>query len=293
MERFVLFTVNGLTLGAIYAAIALSLVLIWRSTRVLNFAQGAQGAAAVYVAWSVTDATGSHWIGLAAGVVAGALLGGLLQQVAFRRAESMPPMNTVIVGVGLLILIEAVLAMIFPIDDTRTVQPAFSTESMKVGDLPLASPQDLFVLAAVVLTMIGIGLLMTRTSVGLELRASALAPEISRLLGVRVSRMSTLGWALSGAAVALAGLLYMPTAVELVPTAMDGIFILGFTAAVVGGLDSPVGAVIGGLACGLALSYTSGYGEPTLLHPVAFVLLITTLLVRPEGLFSPAKTRKI
>lgn len=293
MERFILFTVNGLAFGAIYASVALALVIIWRATRVLNFAQGAQAVASAYVAWAVTDATGSFWLGLLAALASGLVLGALIQLTVFRKAESMPPLNTVIIGVGILILIEAVLGWIFPIDTTRIVDAAFSNEKMHLGELPLVSRQDLFVMGSVLLTMALLGYLMTRTPVGLRMRAAAFAPDTARLMGVRVPRMLTLGWALAGIAGALAAMLVIPTSAELIPQVMDGVFVLGFTAAVVGGLDSPVGAVVGGLACGLVLSYTSGYLSADLLYPAALVLLVVVLLVKPEGLFSSVQARRV
>lgn len=293
MERFILFTVNGLAFGTIYASVALALVIIWRATRVLNFAQGAQACASAYVAWVVTDATGSFWLGLIAALVSGAALGALIQLTVFRKAESIPPLNTVIIGVGILMLVQAVLGWVFPIDTTRVVEEAFSTDKMHLGDLPLVSRQDLFVIGSVLVTMALIAYLMTRTPVGLRMRAAAFAPDTARLMGVKVPRMLTLGWALAGVAGALAAMLVIPTSAELIPQVMDGVFVLGFTAAVVGGLDSPVGAVVGGIACGLVLSYTSGYLSADLLYPAALVLLVVVLLVKPEGLFSTVQARRV
>jgi len=293
MERFILFTVNGLAFGAIYASVALALVLIWRSTRVLNFAQGAQAVASAYAAWSVTDATGSFWLGLLAALVSGLVLGAVIQLTIFRKAESMPPLNTVIVGVGLLILIEALLGMKYGLDKQLSLDTAFSTEKVQIGGTPLVSRQDMFILGSVLLTMVVLGFLMTRTPVGLRMRAAAFAPDTARLMGVQVSRMLTLGWALAGVAGALAAMLVVPTGTELIPQAMDGVFVLGFVAAVVGGLDSPIGAVVGGIGIGLVLSYTSGYESADLLYPAAFVLLMIVLLVKPEGLFSSAQARRV
>lgn len=293
MERFILFTVNGLAFGAIYASVALALVIIWRATRVLNFAQGAQACASAYVAWAVTDATGSFWVGLIAALVSGLLLGALIQLTVFRKAESMPPLNTVIVGVGVLILIQAILGWLFPIDTTRVIDTAFSDTKLRLAGTPLVSRQDLFILGSVLFTMAALGYLMTKTPLGLRMRAAAFAPDTARLMGVKVPRMLTLGWALAGVAGALAAMLVIPTSAELIPQVMDGVFVLGFTAAVVGGLDSPVGAVVGGLACGLVLSYTSGYGSADLLYPAALVLLVVVLLVKPEGLFSSVQARRV
>jgi branched-chain amino acid transport system permease protein len=293
MERFVLFTVNGLAFGAIYASVALALVIIWRTTRVLNFAQGAQAVASAYVGWTVTEATGSFWLGLTAALVGGLVIGALIQLTVFRTAESMPALNTVIVGVGLLIFIEAVLGMLFDIERTRTIEPAFSAHKLQVGGTPLVSYQDLFVLGSVLVAMLALGYLLTRTPTGLRMRAAAFGPETARLMGVKVSRMLTLGWALAGLAGALGAMLVIPTAPELVPQVMDGIFVLGFTAAVLGGLDSPVGAVVGGLSSGLVLSYTSGYLSADLLYPAALVLLTAVLLIKPEGLFTATHARRV
>jgi branched-chain amino acid transport system permease protein len=293
MERFILFTVNGLAFGAIYASVALALVIIWRSTRILNFAQGAQAAASAYIAWTVTDLTGSFWLGLVAALVSGLVMGALVQLLVFRTGETMPQLNTVIVGIGLLILIEAVLGMLYPIERTRRIGTAFSDKKFQLDGVPLVSSQDLFVIGSVLATMAALGLLMTKTPIGLRLRATAFAPDTARLMGVKVPRMLILGWALAGLAGALAAMLVIPTAAELVPQVMDGVFVLGFTAAVVGGLDSPVGAVVGGLACGLVLSYSSGYLSADLLYPAALVLLVVVLLVKPEGLFNSAQARRV
>lgn len=293
MERFILFTVNGFVFGAIYASIALALVIIWRATRVLNFAQGAQAVASAYVAWKVTDVTGSFWLGLVAALVSGVVIGALVQLTVFRSAETMPHLNAVIIGVGLLILIEAVLGMLFSVEQTRTIDTAFSDNKMRLGDFPLVSRQDLFVIGTVLVVMAAMGYLLTRTPVGLRMRASAFAPDISRLMGVKVTRMLTLGWALAGLAGAVAAMLFIPSSAELIPRVMDGVFVLGFTAAVVGGLDSPIGAVVGGLATGLVLSYTGGYINADLVYPAALVLLIVVLLVKPEGLFSSVKARRV
>ncbi|HWJ09355.1 MAG TPA: branched-chain amino acid ABC transporter permease [Nocardioides sp.] len=293
MDRFVLFTVNGFATGAIYASVALALVIIWRATRVLNFAQGAQAVASAYVAWSVTDATGSFWLGFLAAILAGVVLGALIQLTVFRKAESMPPLNTVIIGVGLLVLIQAVLGWLYPTPPERTLETAFDTDKISVGDLNLVSPQDLFVLGSVLAAMVLLGFVMTRTPVGLRMRAAAFAPDTARLMGVRVSRMLTLGWALAGATGALAALLAVHEPTLLTPSAMDLVFVLGFTAAVVGGLDSPVGAVVGGVAVGLALSFTTGYLGSELREPIALVLLVVVLLVKPEGLFSSVRARRV
>lgn len=292
MGRFLFLTFNGLSYGAVYAAVALALVLIWRTTRVLNFAQGAMAVATAYVAISVSQATGSYWLGFAAALAAGLVLGALIQLTAFRTAERMSPLNTIVIGVGLLILIEAVIGMIYGIGN-RDFPASFSTQTYSVGSTALFSDQDIFTVGSVVGLMLILAALLTWTPTGLRMRASAFAPEVARLLGVKVSRMLTLGWALAGLVGALAGMLVLPTGLGLYPQAMDGVFVLGFTGAVVGGLESPVGAVVGGVATGLVLSYASGYLGSDITLLAALALLVVVLLVRPSGLFSATPARRV
>ncbi|MDQ2748102.1 MAG: branched-chain amino acid ABC transporter permease [Pseudonocardiales bacterium] len=292
MNRFIFLTFNGLSFGAVYAALALALVLIWRTTRVLNFAQGAMAVATAYIALSVSDWTGSYWIGFAAALAAGFVLGAVVERVAFRGADRMPPLNTIVIGVGLLILIEAVMGMLYG-SANRGFPAAYSTRAYSVGATALFSKQDLFTVGSVLILMVAIALLLTRTPEGLRMRAAAFAPEVARLLGVRVGRMLTLGWALSALVGALAAMLVIPTGLGLFPQAMDAVFILGFTGAVVGGLESPVGAVVGGVLTGLVLSYASGYIGSDITPLAALVLLVVVLLVRPTGLFSASQMRRV
>lgn len=292
MERFGFLTLDGLSHGAVYAAFALALVLIWRSTRVVNFAQGALAVAAAYIGYSVTTASGSYWLGFVAALLGGCVLGAVVERFVMRPVEQGPPLNPVIVALGLVLVIEAVLGMLYG-NDFKPVATPFSRSAFTIGGLAVLSPYDLFVFAAVVLLMVGLGLLFSRTKVGLRMRAAAFAPEVSRLLGVSVGRMLTLGWALAATAGALAAMLIVPTELGLHPNAMDLVFVSSFTAAVVGGLDSPPGAVIGGLAVGLVLSYVSGYLNGDVSPIAVLVLLVAVLLLRPAGLFTRSRARRV
>jgi branched-chain amino acid transport system permease protein len=292
VDRFLFLTLDGLSRGAVYAAFALALVLIWRGARLVNFAQGAMAVTSAYLGFSVTNATGSYWLGFVAALAGGLVLGAVLERLVMRPVEQAPPLNPVIVALGLVLVIQAVLGMLYG-NDYRPVQTPFSRKAISVGGVPLLSAYDLFVFGAVLVLMLLLALLFTRTAAGLRMRAAAFAPEVSRLLGVRVGRMLTLGWALAAAAGALAALLVIPTELGLHPTAMDLVFVSAFTAAVVGGLDSPVGAVVGGLAVGLVLSYVSGYLGSDVTPLAVLVLLVAVLLVRPGGLFSSVRARQV
>jgi branched-chain amino acid transport system permease protein len=292
LDRFVFLTVYGLSRGAIYAAFALALVMIWRATRIVNFAQGVLAVVATYLAYSVSNATGSYWFGFAVALVGGLVLGAVVERVVMRRVEQAPPLNAVIVALGLVLLTQGVLGMIYGNQYLAFPAP-FSQVAMTVGGIPLLTRYDLFVFGTVLVLMLGLAALFTRTATGLRMRAAAFAPQVSRLLGVNVGRMLTLGWALAALVGSVAGMLIIPTGLGLHPTAMDLVFVSSFTAAVVGGLDSPVGAVVGGLLVGLVLSYVGGYLGSASTPLAVLVLLVVVLLARPNGLFSGTAARRV
>ena len=290
MDRFVFLTFDGLSRGAVYAAFALALVLIWRAARIVNFAQGAMAVATAYAGYSVSAATGSYWLGFAVAIASGLVLGAAVERVVMRFVDHSSPLNGVVVALGLVLVIQAVLGMIYG-NEYRPAAAPFSRDAFEIGGIALLSRFDLYVFAAVASVVVLLVVLFTRTAIGLRMRAAAFAPDVSRLLGVHVGGMLTLGWALAAAVGSLAGMLVLPTELGLHPTAMDIVFVSSFTAAVVGGLDSPVGAVIGGLLVGLLLSYVSGYLGATVAPMAVLILLVVVLLGRPGGLFAKSAAR--
>jgi branched-chain amino acid transport system permease protein len=292
MQRFVDLTLNGISGGAIYAAVALSLVMIWRATRILTFAQGAMLMVTTFIGTSVLSAGGSYWVALAAALASGFVLGALVERVLIRHVEGAPPLNAVVVTIGLFVLLVALAGMVWG-GNPRPYPPAFGIRGYEVGGhRVLFSPNDLYIVIAVGIVVVALIVLFQRTSLGLRMRAAAFEPEVARLLGVRVTRMFTMGWGLAATAGALAGVLVAPS-VFVAPNNFDGVLVFGFTAAVLGGLESPAGAVVGGLLLGVALSYVSGYGGPELVTLGALVILIAVLMVRPQGLFAHAGERRV
>lgn len=292
MDRFVFLTLDGLSKGAVYAAFALALVLIWRGTRIVNFAQGAMAVVTAFLAYSVTSATGDYWIGFTVALLSGLLLGAVVERGVMRFVEQAPPLNAVTVGLGLVLFLQGGLGMAYGNGFLPFPAPV-RQDAITVGGVPLVSPYDLFVFVAVLLVMVALAVLFTRTPTGLRMRSAAFAPEVSRLLGVNVNATLTLGWALAAAVGALAGMLVIPTGLGLHPTAMDLVFVTSFTAAVVGGFDSPAGAVVGGLAVGLVLSYVSGYLGSDVTPLAVLALLLAILLIRPGGIFSGVRARQV
>jgi branched-chain amino acid transport system permease protein len=292
MTEFINLTLSGISTGAIYAAVALALVLSWRATRIVNFAQGAMLMFTTFLASIVIEAGNPYWVGLVVALSSGLLLGAVVERVLVRRVESAPPLNAVIVTLGLLVLLEAAAGMIWG-NTPRSFPAAFSIQGFKVGGTRLLfSPNDLFIVLVVLAVAGGLALLFRTTTLGLRMRAAAFAPEVARLQGVRVGRMFTIGWALAALVGSLAGVLVAP-AVFVGPNQFDSILIYAFVAAVLGGLDSPLGAIVGGVILGLVLSYVSGYEGSALAPLAALVVLVATLMIRPSGLFSSARERRV
>jgi branched-chain amino acid transport system permease protein len=292
MQEFVEFTLGGISVGMIYAAIALSLVLIWRGTRILNYSQGGIAMFTAYVALVVINHTGDYWLGFAAALAAGLVLGAALERVVVRPVANKPALNAVIVTIGLLILIEGVAGIIYG-GQFRSFPPAFSVTGIKIGSFALGiSANDVFIAMAVLAAALLLAAVFKYTAVGLRMRATAFSPSIARLLGVRIGRVLTLGWALAGLFGALAGVLVSPSTF-LYPNSMDSIFVLGFTAAVIGGLESPAGAIAGGVIIGVLLNYVGGYLGSDLVLLFGLVILVLVLMVRPSGLFSTTAARQV
>jgi branched-chain amino acid transport system permease protein len=283
MVEFLNFTLEGLSAGMIYAAIGLSLVLIWRGTRVLNYAQGAMAMFTSYLALLVINATGSYWLGFAVALASGLVIGAAVERVVIRQVTGRPPLNAVIVSIGLLIGIEGLAGLLFS-SNNRSFPPAYSINGLSIGSVALGITWNDVFTAVAVLAAAGV--------FAAVFRYTSVSPAVARLLGVRVGRMLTLGWALAGLLGALAGMLVIPSGF-LSPNSMDVIFVLGFTAAVIGGLESPVGAVVGGLLLGVVLSYAGGYLNSQVVNLFGLAALLLVLMLRPNGLFSSAPARRV
>jgi branched-chain amino acid transport system permease protein len=292
VSLFINYTLNGITEGMIFASLALALVLIFRATKIINFAQGAMAMMTTFIAFSLLNHGLGYWWTFVLVLAIGFVFGALVERVLIRPLQGKSELNPVIVTIGLLVVLEGIAGAIYG-NASRGFPAAFSQSGLVVGHTKIAfSHFDVFVVVAV-LVLMGANLVLFRaTSLGLRMRASAFAGEISRLLGVRVGILLTLGWALAGVAGALAGMLVAPTS-SFGPYFMDLILIYGFTAAVIGGLESPVGALVGGLITGLCTSYVGGYLGSGLQPLGALVLLMVALMARPEGIFARPPARRV
>ena len=294
--QFITAVLTSLSSGAIYALMSIALVLVWRSTRVVNCAQAGQAVLTTYIGYEVIQRTGSYWIALAAAIISGALIGAFIDRFfmrpIFKRITSGPIVliAPVVATLGLLGIIQAIIGIVWGLN-IQSIQTPVSNDGFNVNGTVIAfSLFNAFVLGTVTVAMILLTFLFQKTNIGLALRASAYSPEIAKLSGIRVDAVRTLGWAIAGAAGGLAGMLYIPGA-SLDPNAMDILLVFGFIAAVIGGLESMAGAVAGAMVLGFAINFATTYISTTLVFLTAFAVLILVLLIRPSGLFASKKSR--
>ena len=296
MTQFITAVLTSLSSGAIYALMALALVLVWRSTRVINFAQAGQAVLTTYIGYTVIQRTGSYWLALVVAVVSGAIIGAVIDRFfmrpIFKRIKSGPivMIAPVVATLGLLGIIQAIIGFIWGLTN-QSIEAPVSTGGFKVMGTVIAFSQfNLLVLIFVALAMLLLTILFQKTNIGLALRASAYSPEIAKLSGIKVDSVRTLGWAIAGASGGLAGMLYIP-GYFLFPNAMDLLLVFGFVAAVIGGLESLFGAVVGAMILGFAINFATTYISAKLFFPTAFIVLVTVLLIKPAGLFGSKKSR--
>ena len=288
---------TGLSTGSIYSLMSIALVLVWRSTRVINFAQAGQAVLSTYVGYEIIVRTNSFWLGLIVAMIAGATIGALIDfffmRALFKRVKSGPIVLVapVVATLGLLGIIQAITGFIWGLDN-KSITPPVTTGGFTVGDRTLPfGPLNLLIVVAVTVSLLILAIIFQRTNIGLSLRASAFSPEISKLSGIKVDAIRTVGWALSGAAGGLAGILFVSNS-ALNPNAMDVLLVFGFVSAVIGGLDSLIGAVAGGFVLGMAINFAVAYIDTQMIFPTTFLILILVLLLKPSGLFSRSKGRR-
>lgn len=289
--------VAGLATGGIYAMLALAIVLIYRSTDVVNFAQGEMAMFITFTMWSISISGVGIWQVLVIGVVLAAIMGGAIERIVIRPVEGAPVLNVVVVTIGLLVVLNSLATAIWAQGELPKPFPTpFGFNSVDLGFTRVTEH-------SIGLLVIGVGmmavlfLLFNYTKLGLAMRATALNPLASRLMGINVGRMLTLGWALSAAVGGLAGMLIAPiTFVH--PGFMLAVLLYAFAAAVLGGLNSPPGAIVGGFLIGVTENLLGTYTPeqwlgPEMKLPLTLLILVLVLLFRPTGLFGQPTARRV
>jgi branched-chain amino acid transport system permease protein len=292
MERFIQLVIDGIAIGSIYGALALALVLIFRSTGIVNFAQGEMAMFSTFIAWGLVETGLPLGLALLAAFALSFAGGMLVERVLIRPVEGSDELTILIVTLGLFILINSGAGWIWGFEN-RSFPRALPDGSADVAGIRVA--YESLGIVAVLLVVSGLlFLLFQRTKLGLAMRAAAANPASSRLVGISVGRTLMIGWGLAALLGALAGVLVAPQ-LFLDVNLMGGVLVYSFAAATLGGFDSPKGAIIGGWIIGVAETLAGDYigwigSDLTILVPLAIIFVV--LLVRPNGLFgSPEVVR--
>lgn len=293
MQEFTQLVVNGIANGGVFASLALALVLIYNAMGLINFAQGEMAMFATFIAFTLIDHGISYWIAFPLTLGIAFVAGVLIERVVIRPVERAPVLTLVIVTLGLATLINGMAGFLFGYVPHAFPSP-FSFQTVNILGA-YASYQDMSVIAVSAIVLLAIYLLLQRTTLGLTMRAAAHHPEASRLLGVRVSWMLALGWGLASAVGAVSGIMVAPVLL-VEPNMMQTVIIYAFAAAVLGGVESPLGAVVGGLIVGVTVNLAGRYvphvgGDLQL--AVALAIIIAVLVVKPNGLFGRSTVRGV
>ncbi|HTJ04923.1 MAG TPA: branched-chain amino acid ABC transporter permease [Caldimonas sp.] len=272
---------SGLATGGIYASLALALVMIYQATHLVNFAQGEMAMFATYIAWALIQVGMPYWVAFAITVVGAFVLGVAVERIIVRPVENAPILAVVIVFIALLVIFNSIAGWIFtytikPFPSPFPAEPLFGNRFM--------SSHEIGSMAITLVVLLLLFVFFRFTPLGLAMRAAAQNPVSSRLVGIRVGWMLALGWGLAAAIGAIAGIMVAPT-VFLEPNMMGGILLYAFAGALLGGIDSPGGAVLGGFIVGVLENVVGAYVGSELKLTLALVVIIGVLVVKPSGLF--------
>jgi branched-chain amino acid transport system permease protein len=280
---------SGLATGGIYASVALALVMIYQATHLVNFAQGELAMFSTYIGWSLIQAGVPYWAAFFITVGGAFVLGVLIERIVIRPVENAPILSVVIVFIGLLVILNSLAGWIF----SYTIKPFPSPfPTRPLFDNSYVSSHELGSIGITLVVLVLLFVFFRFTPLGLAMRAAAQNPQSSRLVGIRVGWMLALGWGLAGAIGAVAGMMVAPT-VFLEPNMMAGILLYAFAAALLGGIDSPGGAVLGGFIVGVLENVVGSFLGTELKLTVALVLIVGVLVIRPNGLFGKVHVTRV
>ena len=287
MELFIDQVLNGIGRGAVYASVGLALVIIYRTTGLLNFAQGEMALFSTFVTWWLTDQGLGIVPAIIGSVVFSVIAGAVIERLLIRPVESAhSPLNVVIVTLGMFLAINALAQLIFIKPGQEALQMPSPFPSGELVGIP---KQTIGLVLVLVLECALLWVLLQRTKLGLSLRAVASNPDSARLVGINTGVMLMVGWGLAAGLGAIAGSSVASESSGFDTSLMQGILVYSFAGAALGGFDSPLGAVVGGLIVGVAEALTYQYGPEIGLGGIELVvplgLILVVLLVRPNGLF--------
>ncbi len=290
MDPFLHQVLAGLATGGIYASVALALVMIYQATHHINFAQGEMAMFSTYLAWAMIEAGFPYWVAFFLTVIFAFIIGAAIERFIVRHVDSNSILSVVVVFIGLLVIINSMAGWIFS-HTIKSFPSPFPKEAL-FGNTWISS-HDLGATGVTLVVLLILFVFFRFTSLGLAMRAAAQNPVSSRLVGIRVGWMLALGWGLAGAVGSIAGMMVAPI-VFLDPNMMSGILLYAFAGALVGGIDNPLGAVIGGFIVGVLENVLGAFviGNELKLT-VALVLIIGVLTVKPSGLMGKVHVTRV
>jgi branched-chain amino acid transport system permease protein len=298
MTEFLQLSFQGIALGSEYALVALGFVIIYKASGVINFAQGGFVLLGAYLAYNF----GQTWdlpfaLAVVMAMAAGALLGAFVERVLLRRMVAQPVFAVIMITIGLLFVLDQLVTSIWGFESLNLGDP-WGNDTVRVADVVL-SVGDLWTIGLTAAAVLAFFLFFRFSTTGLAMRAAALDQEAALAQGVSPGRVFALAWAIAGAVAALGGITHAAGSAQLSPAV--GFFALAaFPAMILGGLDSPLGAVIGGIIIGLTQSLTAGYQPDhaawlgnNFHNVMPYVVMVLILLVRPYGLFGTPEVRRV
>jgi branched-chain amino acid transport system permease protein len=289
VEAFIHQVLAGLATGGIYASLALALVMIYQATHLVNFAQGEMAMFATYIAWTLVNAGMPYWAAFFITVAFAFVFGVVIERVVIRPVENAPVLAVVVVFIALLVILNSVTGWIY----TYTIKTFPSPFPKEIGLGKFMSPHEVGAIGITMVVLVLLYLFFRFTPLGLAMRAAAQNPDSAKLVGIRVGWMLALGWGLAAAIGGIAGMMVAPI-VYLDPNMMGGVLLYAFAAALVGGIDNPWGAVLGGFLVGVLENVLGAFviGNELKLA-VALVLIIGVLTVKPSGFFGKVHVTRV
>jgi branched-chain amino acid transport system permease protein len=292
MEQFIQQVLSGVSNGAIYATVALAIVMIYQAIHHLNFAQGEMAMFSTFIAWQLMQWGLPFWAAFPITVALSFIGGVAIERILMRPIEHAPVLTHIVMFIALFAILNSLAGFIWDF----TIKPfptPFGTSSVLGNGLLSAHQAGMIIVTLIVLVLLFIFFRYTNT--GLAMRAAAANPDSARLVGIRVGWTTALGWGMAAAIGAVAGMLIAPV-VYLEPNMMLTILLYGFAGAVLGGLTSPGGAVLGGILVGIAENMAGAYIPVVgaeLRLPIALVLIVAVLVVKPSGLLGRATVQRV
>lgn len=280
--------VGGIVIGCIYALTALGLVLIYRTTEIVNFAHGEMAMFSTFVSYIfLTRYEMPYYISFLMALLFSAFIGYIIYRLLMRRMYAAPHLNQIVITLGLFMLFNGAAGLIWGYQPEAFPEAIQSADPIEIAGV-FITKNEIFIVGITLFLMLGFYLLFRFTKVGLAMRAAAQDVTSSQLMGINVTQVFTMVWVVGAVLGAVAGMLTAPLAF-LSPNMMFHILILSFAAAVLGGFISLSGAVLGGLIVGVFENVVGHYVAPDMKIVFVFLLIVIVLYIRPQGILGGAK----